>query len=59
MRTIKVKKNNWHITECKKDIDLIQDALFDKGFYATPEQCAEMWEMHSENEWAAGWVAVS
>ncbi len=59
MRTIKVKKNNWHLSEYKKDINFIQDSLLDKGFFATSEQCAELWEMHSENEWAAEWIAVS
>lgn len=58
MRTIKVKKNNWHITEYKKDIEKIQEALIDKGYYATSEQCAELWELFSEEEYCAGWLVI-
>ncbi len=58
MRTIKILKNNWRLTEHKDDIAKIQDAFIEKGFYATNEQCAELWETYSENIWAAGWVSL-
>jgi hypothetical protein len=58
MRTIKVKRRNHHF-ENKKDIQKIQHALIDKGFYATEEQCVELWEAYSEYEWAASWLTVS
>jgi hypothetical protein len=57
MRTIKVKKNNHHLNH-REDILKIQDALIDKGFYATEEQCVELWETYSENIWAAGWYPM-
>jgi len=56
LRTIKVKKENFHL-QFKSDISKIQDALFDRGFYATAEQCAELWELYSET-FAAGWLCV-
>ena len=58
MRTIRVLKNNWRLTEYKDDILKIQDALIDKGFYATNEQCVELWELYSEEEWCAGWLVM-
>ena len=54
MRTIKVLKNNHHLQNTK-DIQLIQDALIDKGFYASSEQCAELWEMYSST-FETGWM---
>jgi hypothetical protein len=56
MRTIKVKKNNHHLKYIK-DIQLIQDTLIDKGFYASPEQCAELWEMYSST-FETGWMQM-
>jgi hypothetical protein len=40
----------------KEDSKQVQSILFDKGFYATLEQCIELWEMYSENNYASGWV---
>jgi hypothetical protein len=57
MRTIKIKKNKHHF-EYREDIIKIQDALMDKGFYASEEQCVELWETYSENIWAAGWCSM-
>lgn len=59
MRTIRVKNQNWHIEEYKEDISRIQNALIDKGFFATNEQCAQLWELYSETEWAAGWLVMN
>jgi hypothetical protein len=58
MRTIKVKKENWHLKNYKKDIERIQETLMDKGFYATEEQCVELWELYSDNEFCAGWLVM-
>jgi len=55
-RRIKVKKEKFHFFEDVKKIHLI---LIDKGFFATHEECDELWRMHSEDHWAAGWVTMS
>jgi hypothetical protein len=59
MRTIRIKKHNNNLADHKEDVAKIQDALIDKGFYATNEQCAELWEIYSENIWAAGWLSMN
>ena len=56
MRTIRVLKNNHHLQN-KKDIQLIQDALIDRGFYASSEQCVELWELYS-NTFETGWMQM-
>jgi hypothetical protein len=54
MRTIRVKKCKvLHHEDCSK----IQNILFNKGLYATLEQCDELWRMYSET-WAAGWLSL-
>lgn len=51
---IKVKK---YVSSCRKEGSRhIQSILIDKGFYATLEQCVELWEMYSESSFASGWV---
>lgn len=55
MRTIRVKKDN---SSFLKDCQRIQHALIDKGYYATLDQCQELWEMHSA-EYAAGWLVMN
>lgn len=56
MRTIRIKKYNYHL-EYKNDINLIQESLIDKGFYATAEQCVDLWETYSSLH-SAGWLYV-
>lgn len=53
MRTIRVKKPALMFQD---DCGRIQDALIKKGYYATLEQCDEMWRMYSDLEHCAGWV---
>jgi hypothetical protein len=58
LKTIKVKNPyHQHKDIYKDDCNRIQAALMDHGYYATIEQCVELWELHSE-EWAAGWLSV-
>ena len=55
MRPIKIiKPQTEHLEDCKR----IQDILINKGFYATLEQCEELWHMYSEDEWCAGWLVM-
>lgn len=55
MRTIKVKSEKIQYPEdCRK----IQDALFDRGLYSTLEQCQQLWELYSEDHFAAGWIEM-
>lgn len=54
MRTIKVIKNNHHLKN-KEEIDLLQESLMDRGFYATTEQCVELWELYSQT-FESGWL---
>ena len=56
MRTIKIKvdgPDEHHIDDCH----LIQNILIDRGYYATLEQCYQLWKMHSEC-FAAGWLIL-
>jgi hypothetical protein len=55
MKTIRVKKPP---IEYKDECGAVQDALIKKGYYATLEQCDEMWRKYSEDEHCAGWVTV-
>ena len=56
IKTIRVKKTKpFHLKDCQK----IQNALIDKGLYATFDQCHEMWSMYSEDKYASGWVSMS
>lgn len=58
LRTIRVKRPFQPHYECyREDCNRIQAALMDHGYYATIEQCAEMWELNSE-DMAAGWLKV-
>lgn len=55
MRTIKIKvdgPDEHHIDDCHT----IQNILIDRGYYATLEQCYQLWKMHSEI-YAASWLA--
>jgi hypothetical protein len=55
-RRIRVKKQKLQFLE---DIQKIQQALVDKGFFATYEECDELWRMYSEEHWCAGWVVMN
>lgn len=50
MRTIKIKRNGW-IGEDRNNLLKIQEALIDKGFYASEEQCIELWEKYWMYDW--------
>ena len=39
------------------DCNRIQQVLMEHGYYATIDQCEELWEMYSE-EYAAGWLSL-
>lgn len=54
-RRIRVKRQKLQFLE---DIQKIQHVLVDKGFFATYEECDELWRMHSEDHWCAGWVTM-
>lgn len=55
-KAIKIKQPFPKHTEFyKNDCNRIQSVLLDYGYYATLEQCAELWELYSE-DWAAGWL---
>jgi hypothetical protein len=56
MRTIRVVKINHHLKN-KEDINCLQDALMDRGFYASPEQCVELWELYSQT-FESGWLYI-
>ena len=40
-----------------KDIQRIQNAMLMHGYYATSEQCEEMWEMNSDDV-CASWLVL-
>jgi hypothetical protein len=56
MRPIKVKKPP---IEYPDDCSRLQDALINKGYYATVEQADELWHMYSEDHHCAGWVTMT
>lgn len=39
------------------DCNRIQQVLMEHGYYATIDQCEELWEMYSD-EYAAGWLVL-
>lgn len=54
LRTIKIKidgPEEYNVDDCR----LIQNILIDRGYYATLEQCYQLWKMHSDC-YAAGWL---
>lgn len=53
MRTIRVKRQ---ATQNREDCRRIQNVLMDMGYYASIEQCDELWRLHSENDAAANWL---
>lgn len=58
IRPIRVKRPYVaHVDEFREDCLRIQSVLQDHGYYATLEQCAELWEINSEN-YAAGWLIL-
>ena len=46
-----------HVDIYREDCNRIQGVLLDHGFYATLEQCAELWELASE-DMCAGWLSL-
>jgi hypothetical protein len=55
MRPIRLKKPPIdYPDECSR----LQDALINKGYYATVEQVDELWRMYSEDHHCAGWVTM-
>jgi hypothetical protein len=54
MKTIRVKKNK---VLFQVDCNRIQNVLFNKGLYATLEQCEELWSLYSEFS-ASGWLPL-
>lgn len=55
-KTIKIKKTNpFYLQDCQR----IQNALIDKGLYATFDQCDQLWRLYSEDYYSAGWVSMS
>lgn len=55
MRMIRIKKPEPCFSD---DCRRIQNILMDRGFYASLEQCDEMWRMYSEDEACAGWLGL-
>ena len=55
-RRIKIKKEKFHFFEDVKKIHMV---LIDRGFFATYEECNELWSMYSEDYWCASWVSMS
>jgi hypothetical protein len=55
LKTIKIKEYNRDFHE---DTIRIQRLLIDKGYYAENSQCRRLWELYSENEYAAGWIGL-
>jgi|688.fasta_scaffold23064_2 hypothetical protein len=55
LKTIKIKEYNRDFHE---DTIRIQRLLIDKGYYAENSQCRRLWELYSENEYAAGWIEL-
>jgi len=56
IKTIRVKKRQpFHLSDCQK----IQNGLIEKGYYATLDQCHEMWNLYSEDRWSVGWVSMT
>lgn len=39
------------------DCNKIQQVLIEHGYYATIDQCEQLWEMYSD-EYAAGWLVL-
>lgn len=59
IKTIKIKNPYARNKDVyREDCNRIQAALMDHGYYATIDQCEELWELHSE-DMAAGWLIVS
>jgi hypothetical protein len=40
------------------EINRIQSVFLDHGWYATLEQCKELWSRYSEDQWCASWIAL-
>jgi len=58
LKPVRIKKQFVrHRVEFADDCNKIQQALMEHGYYATIEQCEELWEMYSA-EYAAGWLIL-
>jgi hypothetical protein len=56
LKPLKIKRPyTLHEEEYKEDCNRIQHALMEHGYYATISQCAELWQLNSE-DMAAGWL---
>lgn len=40
------------------EINRIQSAFMDHGWYASLEQCKELWTRYSDDTWCASWIAL-
>jgi len=58
LKPVRIKKQYVrHRDAFAGDCNRIQQALMEHGYYATIDQCEELWEMYSE-EYAAGWLIL-
>jgi hypothetical protein len=56
LKPVRIKKQYIrHKDEFADDCSRIQQVLMEHGYYATIDQCEELWEMYSD-EYAAGWL---
>jgi hypothetical protein len=46
-----------HVDQYRDDCNRIQACLLDHGLFATLDQCAELWELASE-DMCAGWLVL-
>lgn len=58
MKTITVKGYRDYDIRHPEDCKRIQDALLNKGLYATMLQAQQLWESYSEDHWCAGWLIM-
>ena len=58
-KRIKIKYSYVRHTELfKEDCNRIHGILLDHGYFSTLDECAELWELYSSEEYAAGWLSL-
>lgn len=55
MKRLKIKTND--PIRYPEDVERIGRILFFEGYWSTPEECQQLWEMYSESV-CAGWLIL-
>lgn len=56
MQMLKIKYPNDGI-RYPEDVERIGKILYDRGYFSTPEQCQQIWELYSDTL-CAGWLGL-